>query len=269
MSLPISIVIITKNEAERLKGCLDSVFGWADEIILVDDESIDQTRKIAADYTDKIFVRRMDIEGKHRNWAYAQAKNEWVLSLDADERLTPELKKEIEELFILAIEAPAFAIPRKNFLGNYWLRWAGLYPSAQLKLFKKNKFKWEEVEVHPRAFLEGKCAYLKSPLLHYTYRDFGNFLKKLNNQTTLEAKKWFDVYKADSKKANYKMNLTHALWRCFDRFLRAYLRKQGWRDGFRGFMVSFFSGLYQIISYAKYWELKNKYKNSNGKNSFS
>src|SRR3989338_8987703 len=118
MSLQISIVIITKNEAERLKGCLDSVFGWADEIILVDDESIDQTRKIAADYTDKIFVRRMDIEGKHSNWAYAQAKNEWVLSLDADERLTPELKKEIEELFILAIEAPAFAIPRKNFLGN-------------------------------------------------------------------------------------------------------------------------------------------------------
>ncbi|MBU1112678.1 MAG: glycosyltransferase family 2 protein [Candidatus Omnitrophica bacterium] len=269
MSVPITVVVITKNEAERIKACLESVAGWAAEIILVDDESADQTRQIAAGYTDKIFVRRMDIEGKHRNWAYAQAQNQWVLSLDADERLTPELKKEIEDLFSQPIEAPAFTIPRKNFLGRYWLRWAGQYPSAQLKLFKKDKFKWEEVEVHPRAFLEGKCAHLTSPLLHYTYRDFGDFLKKLNNQTTLEAKKWFDVYRSDPKKANYKMNLTHACWRCLDRFLRAYIRKQGWRDGFRGFMISFFAGLYQIISYAKYWEIKNKVKTTDEKNSLS
>jgi len=260
MAVPLTVVIITKNEASRIKECLESVAGWAGEIILVDDESTDQTRQIAADYTDKILVRKMDIEGKHRNWAYAQSVNEWVLSLDADEQLTRESKEEIEVALADSSDEVAFTIPRKNFLGDYWLRWAGQYPSAQLKLFRKSKFKWEEVEVHPRAFLEGKTSHLKQPLLHYTYRDFGDFLKKLNSQTTLEAKKWFDVYKADPKKANYKMNLTHALWRCFDRFFRAYLRKQGWRDGFRGFMISFFASLYQIISYAKYWEIKNKSK---------
>ncbi|MCF7908770.1 MAG: glycosyltransferase family 2 protein [Candidatus Omnitrophica bacterium] len=259
MTVPITAVIISKNEAERIKDCLESVASWAQEIILVDDESSDQTRQIAANYTDKILVRKMEVEGKHRNWAYAQSSNDWVLSLDADERLTPELKAEIEVVFDQLTDEVAFTIPRKNFLGDYWLRWAGQYPSAQLKLFKKSKFKWEEVEVHPRAFLKGKTTPLKEPLLHYTYRDFGDFLKKLNNQTTLEAKKWFDVYKADPKKANYKMNLTHALWRYNDRFFRAYLRKKGWRDGFRGFMVSFFAALYQIISYAKYWEIKNRF----------
>ncbi|MFH1505035.1 MAG: glycosyltransferase family 2 protein [Candidatus Omnitrophota bacterium] len=256
MKAELSVVIIAKNESLRIKECLDSVQGWAAEIILVDDESTDNTREIAAEYVDKVFVRRMDIEGRHRNWAYAQASYDWVLSLDADERLTPELKDEINQVLKNNSGIAALTIPRKNFLGDYWLQYAGQYPSAQLKLFRRDKFKWEEVEVHPRAFLDGKCGHLKSPLLHYTYRNFEDFLQKLNKQTTLEAKKWIKVYKTNPKKANYKMNLFHALWRYTDRFIRAYLVKKGWRDGFRGFMISFFSSLYQIISFAKYWELK-------------
>jgi len=257
MKAPLSVVIVAKNEASRIKGCLDSVKGWADEIILVDDESTDNTREIASTYTDNVFVRRMEIEGRHRNWAYAKASQAWVLSLDADERLTPELRQEITETLSKNPDSAALTIPRKNFLGDYWLRWAGQYPSAQLKLFRKDKFKWEEVEVHPRAFLDGKCGHLKCPLLHYTYRNFEDFLKKLNKQTTLEAKKWFAVSKTDPKKANYKMNFFHALWRTADRFIRAYFVKKGFKDGFRGFMVSFFASLYQMVAYAKYWEIKN------------
>lgn len=259
MKVPLSVVIIAKNEARRLKECLESVWGWAGEIILVDDESTDATREIAAAYADKILVRKMIVEGEHRNWAYAQAKFEWVLSLDADERVTPRLKQEIEETLAQKYtDVSAYTIPRKNFLGNYWLRWAGQYPSPQLKLFRKDKFRWEEVEVHPRAFLNGQCRHLKAPLLHYTYDDFGDFLGKLNRQTTLEAKKWIEVYKVNPKKANYKMNFPHALWRYIDRFIRNYIVKRGFRDGFIGFMVSFFSSLYQIISYAKYWEMKKR-----------
>ncbi|MBP7088242.1 MAG: glycosyltransferase family 2 protein [Candidatus Omnitrophica bacterium] len=256
MKIPLTVIIIAKNESKRIKECLESVAGWAEEIILFDDESADNTREFAADYVNKVIVSKMDIEGRYRNRAYSQAKYEWVLSLDADERLTVELKEEIEKVLSSGTKASAFTIPRKNFLGNYWLQWGGLYPSAQIKLFRKDKFRWEEAEVHPRAFLEGNCLHLNNPLLHYTYRDFSDFLRKLNNQTTLEAKKWLRVYKENPKKANYKMNLPHVFWRCIDRFFRAYFRKQGWRDGFRGFMVSFFSSLYQIISYAKYWEMR-------------
>jgi len=262
MNIPLSVVIISKNEESRIKACLESVHGWASEIIVVDDESTDKTRDICSLYAAKVFVRKMDVEGRHRNWAYAQASNEWVLSLDADERITPELKKEIAEALADSMGAAAFTIPRKNFLGDYWLRWGGQYPSAQLKLFSRSKFKWEEVEVHPRAFLEGECKHLSQPMLHYTYRDFSDFLKKLNTQTTLEAKKWICVYKVNPKKANYKMNFFHAIWRYEDRFFRTYLAKKGWRDGFIGFMISFFASLYQLMSYAKYWEMKKKLKDS-------
>jgi glycosyltransferase involved in cell wall biosynthesis len=257
METPISVVVITKNEASRIKECLSSVKGWAKEIIVVDDESSDSTRELAATFTDKIYIRRMEIEGRHRNWAYAQAECSWVLSLDADERLTPALRDEITQILRSQPEPSAYTIPRKNFLGDYWLKWGGQYPAPQLKLFRKDLFRWEEVEVHPRAFLDGVCAHLENPLLHYTYRDLGDFLNKLNSQTTLEAKKWVALSLEDPKKARYKMNLAHALWRCLDRFLRAYLRKQGWRDGFRGFMISVYSSLYQIVAYAKYWEMKN------------
>jgi len=261
METPVSVVVITKNEEQRIADCLVSVKGWAKEIIVVDDESTDRTREISSAFTDRIFIRKMDIEGRHRNWAYAQAANPWVLSLDADERLTPELKAEISDVLSKNPQASAYTIARKNFLGDYWLRWGGQFPAAQLKLFRKDKFHWEEVEVHPRAHLDGSCAHLRGALLHYTYRDFGDFLKKLNIQTTLEAKKWIAVYEQNSKKANYKMNLFHVLWRCLDRFLRTYVRKQGWRDGFRGFMVSIFASLYQIVSYSKYWEMKQELAN--------
>lgn len=258
MSVPLSVVIITKNEEERIKDCLASVRNWAQEIIVVDDESTDATRQIVEGCNAKVFVRKMDVEGRHRNWAYAQARFDWVLSLDADERVTAPLQEELARILAAPEDKTAFTIPRKNFLGDYWLRWAGQYPAAQLKLFRKDKFKWEEVQVHPRAQLEGECGHLKNPLLHYTYRDFGDFLRKLNNQTTLEAEKWAALSKTDPKKARYKMNIVHALWRCLDRFIRAYIAKQGWRDGFRGFMISLFAGGYQILSFAKYWEMKKE-----------
>jgi len=256
----VSVVILTKNEERRISDCIKSVLGWADEIIVVDDESEDNTTEIARELGAKVFIRKMEIEGIQRNWAYSQARNEWVLSLDADERVTEELKREIEKILSRNPQFNAFTIPRRNFIGNYWIKWAGLYPAAQIKLFRKSKFRWEEVEVHPRAFLEGECGHLKNDILHYTYKDWYDYLKKLNRQTSLEAIKWYKVYFTDPKKARYKMNIIHALWRMLDRFVRAFIVKKGYRDGFIGFMVAYFSSLYQIVSYAKYKELLKKSK---------
>ncbi|MFC1804531.1 glycosyltransferase family 2 protein [Candidatus Omnitrophota bacterium] len=242
----LSVVVLTKNEESRIAKCLESV-KWADEIIVVDDESQDKTAEICRRYTDKVFIRKMDIEGRHRNWAYAKAKNPWVLSLDADESVTPELKSEIEETIRSQVPENGFTIPRRNYIGDYWVRYGGWYPSPQLKLFKRDKFRYEEVGVHPRAFMDDPCGHLKSDIIHYSYRDISDFVSKLNNQTTREAEKWYGQ--------NKPMRLGRFLWRSFDRFMRTYVRRKGYRDGFLGFVIAYFAALYQFLSYLKYREI--------------
>ncbi|MDP3722430.1 MAG: glycosyltransferase family 2 protein [Candidatus Omnitrophota bacterium] len=244
--LPLSVVILTKNEADRIRACIDSV-RWAEEILVVDDESMDDTVRIAESLGARVLRRKMDIEGRHRNWAHAQAAHEWVLSLDADERVTPELAEEIRRLFS---DGPppfdTYAIPRRNYIGNRWIRHGGWYPSAQLKLLKKSVFRWEETTVHPRAVSNRPCGTLRHDLLHYSYQGLADFVEKLNRQTTLEARKWV--------RDGHRMTLGKALWRTVDRFVRGFVGKQGYRDGRWGLIVSVMAALYQWLSYAKYWE---------------
>lgn len=242
----LSVVILTKNEEDRIAKCLESV-KWADEIIVVDDESTDGTLTIVKRYTDKVFVKKMEVEGKHRNWSYAQARNLWVLSVDADEIVTPELEDEIRRLMETDPSENGFTVPRRNYIGDYWVKHGGWYPSPQLRLFRKDKFRYEEVAVHPRAFMDEPCGHLKSDLIHFSYRGLEDFLAKLNNQTTREAQKWFDQ--------NKPMRLGRFIWRTYDRFMRSYFGRKGYKDGFFGFVVAFNAGLYQFISYLKYREL--------------
>jgi len=244
----LSVVVLTKNEEACIAECLTSV-KWADEIIVVDDESTDRTIEIARQYTDKVFFRKMDIEGKHRNWAYSQARNPWVLSLDADETATPELKIEIEKA-ITSGEFIAYDIPLRNYIGNYWVKYGGWYPASKLRLFKKDKFRYEEAEVHPRVFIDGPWGHLKSDIIHKGYPDLEHFLNSVNRQSTLEAVKWINTGR--------KMSLGHAAWRTIDRFFRRYLRKKAYKDGMYGLIIAFFDSLYQILSYAKFREMQNK-----------
>ncbi len=243
----LSVVVLTKNEEKNIRDCLESVAGWANEIVVVDDESTDKTVDFAGQYSDKIIIRKMDIEGKQRNFAYAQAKNLWVLSLDADERVTEELKSEIKDVLNHSTKYNGFTIPRRNYIGDYWVKSGGWYPSPQLKLFKKDKFRYEEVGVHPRAFMDDPCGHLKSDIIHYSYRNLEDFLHKLNNQTTREAQKWFQQ--------NKPMRLGRFIWRSIDRFLRTYIGRRGYKDGFIGFVIAYYASLYQFISYLKYREL--------------
>ena len=250
--IPVSVVVITKNEEANIAACLESV-KLADEIIVVDDESTDNTVEIARRYTDKIFFRKMDVEGTHRNWAYSQAKNIWVLSLDADEQVTPELMIEIKSA-IKSDEFAAYSIPLRNYINNYWVRHGGWYPAAKVRLFKKANFKYEDVVVHPRVFIDGVCGHLKCDIIHKGYPDIEHFLSSLNRQTTLEAEKWVTT--------NRKMSLLHASWRAIDRFFRRYIRKKGCLDGRYGFVIAMFDTLYQIISYIKYIEMLENKKNA-------
>ena len=239
---PLSVVILTKNEAARIRACIESV-RWADDILVVDDESADDTVQIAQALGARVLKRKMEIEGRHRNWASAQAKHEWVLSLDADERVTPELAEEIQQLLRNGSAYETYAIPRRNYIGEQWIRYGGWYPSAPLKLFKKSVFRWEETTVHPRA-IGPAWGVLRHDLLHFSYRDRSDFLAKLDRQTTLEAQKWI----ADGR----RVSAGKALWRTIDRFVRSYVLKQGFRDGRLGFFAAWMGGTYQWLSYVKY-----------------
>lgn len=243
MTVDISVVIIAKNEESRIEAAIKSVL-WAKEIIVVDDFSTDATVEKCKQFsTVKVLQRKMDIEGRHRNWANSMASCEWVLSLDADERAEASLEDEIAGLLKTKIEYNGFTIPRKNYIGNYWIRYGGWYPSAQLKFFRKNMLLWEEVEVHPRAFMEGPRGQIKSALVHLTYRDFSDALLKMDRQTTLEAKKWV--------KDKRSVSLGRCVRKMLDRFFRAYILKKGYKDGYVGFVMAVFGGLYQVLSFAK------------------
>ena len=245
--IPVSVVVITKNEEENIAECLKSAQG-ADEVIVLDDNSTDKTVEVAKRYTDKVFSRKMDIEGKHRNYAYSLARNDWALSLDADERMSPEIIAELEELFKTGPEPhKAYTIPIKTYIGKRWIKHAGWYPAPKVRLFERRSFKYEEAEVHPRVFIDGTCGHLKGDIVHYSYRDFHDFFQSLNNQTTLEARKWF--------KERRKINFIKMYRKGASRFLKAYVQKGGFKDGFLGFIVSWAGAAYQFMSYVKYWEM--------------
>jgi len=244
--IPLSVVVLTKNEESCLSECLETL-AWADEVIVVDDESKDRSVEIARRYTDRIVAKRMDNEGRHRNWAYALAKNNWVLSLDADEKVTAELIQEIS-LAVKSVDFVAFDIPLRNYIGSYWVRHGGWYPASKVRLFRKDKFKYEEAQVHPRVFISGKCGHLKADIIHKGYPNIEHFLNSVNRQSSLEALKWVDTKR--------KMPLPHILWRAVDRFFRRYIRKKGYKDGLYGFIIAYFDSLYQILSYLKYREIK-------------
>ena len=247
----ISVVTIAKNEEANIAACINSAKGWADEHIVVDDFSSDRTAEIARANGAIVFQRKMDIEGLHRNWAYSKARNEWVLSLDADEEVTPELKEEINKA-IQSDQYVVYNVPLRTYIGNYWVQHGGWYPGGKDRLFKKAKFRYEEVGVHPRVFYEGHCCRLKSDIIHKGYEDFAELFRGLNGQTSLEAQKWFNEGR--------KMGVGLMLWKATDRFFRAYIAKKGYKDGIVGFVVALNSALYQVFSYAKYWELQNKEK---------
>ena len=247
--VPVTVTVITKNEEKNIDECLSSVHGWADEIIVVDDESSDKTLERARRYTDRVFARKMDNEGIHRNWAHAQARNTWVMILDADEQATEELKREITGA-LTGTPHSCFSIPVKTYIGKTWIQHSGWYPASKIRLFRNEHFKYEEVGVHPRAILApGKTeGHLTKDIIHKGYPDIEHFLASVNRQTTLEAQKWIAT--------NRKMPLGTALWRMIDRFPRRYIRKKGYKDGMYGFLIAYFDSFYQLMSYLKYLEMK-------------
>ena len=252
--IPLSIVVITKNEEANIERCLKSAT-WADEIVVVDSHSTDRTVEIAKCFTNNIHMRDMKVEGTHRNYAYSLASSEWILSLDADEEISQELKDEIIDILRdeqKAYKFDLYSMPIKTFIGDVWAKYAGWYPAPKVRLFRKGKFRYDDAEVHPRTYYEGKCGHLKGDILHYAYKSLSDIFHNLNEQSELQAKEWH--------REGRKFNTARFLRTSCDRTLKKYFLKGGYKGGILGFILSASDGIYQFMSYAKLWELYNKNK---------
>ncbi len=248
--MEISAVIITYNEEKRLEGALKSVSGVVSEIVVVDCFSTDNTIKIVKKYTDRVFERAWTNFADQKNFANSKASYPWVLSLDADERVSPELRSEVSELKKTEPECSAFSIPRQVFYLGGWIRHSGWYPDRKLRLFRKDKARWEGNYVHEKLVVEGKVEKLKGPIHHFTYRNIAEHLARINKFSDLGAHKLY----AQKKKCRWY----HLLFLPFFRFIRAYIWKRGFLDGFAGLVISVLTGYAVFARYAKLREIWKK-----------
>ena len=246
---PVTVTVITKNEAEALADALRSV-SWADEIIVVDADSADATVAIARQFTERVYVRPWNGYVDQKNHAASLASHDWILSLDADERVTPRLAEEIRGVMTSEPAARAFRMPRVSFYFGRWMRTTDMYPDFQLRLYDRRHARWEGKYVHESVRADGAVAYLKNELQHHPYRDLSEHLVRMDRYTTLAARQMHEQGRrtsAISMVVHFKLA-----------FLRNYILKGGFRDGTAGFVVSLVNSYYVFLKLAKLWELQKE-----------
>jgi len=248
--MKLSVVIITYNEEQKIEGALQSVRDVADEIIVVDRYSDDDTVKIAKCYTDKVFLRKWTNFADQKNYANQKTVHEWILSLDADERLSAELQAEILELKSEEPQAAGFSMPRKVFYLGRWIRHSGWYPDRKIRLFQKDKAHWEGEYVHERLVIGEPVRKLRGDIHHFTYRSIGDHLERINVFSDLGAQKLY----ACRKKCRWPSLVFLPLFR----FLKAYVLKAGFLDGFPGLVICTLHGYAIFVRYAKLREIWKK-----------
>lgn len=247
--MKISATIITLNEEENIAEALETL-GWADEIIVVDSESTDRTVEIALRFTDKVITQKWLGYAAQKNFATEQAGNDWVLNLDADERITPELQKQIETLKqSREVEAAAFEMPRKVFYLGKWIKHSGWYPDYKIRLYNRTKGDWQGAYVHESVKVDGVVKRLSGDILHYTVRNASEHHLRLDRYTTLAAQEAFETGKrASFARIAFSPVVT---------FIKSYLLKRGFLDGYQGFSIAWFAAHYVFMKYIKLWELQN------------
>jgi glycosyltransferase involved in cell wall biosynthesis len=245
----LSIAIITRNEEKNIKDCLESA-EWAGEIIVVDAESDDATAKLCADFGVCFYSEPWKGFSAQKNSAIAKATKKWVLSLDADERVTPELKRDIEEIIQSRNTKDGYFIARKNFFLGRWIRYCGWYPDYNLRLFKRGKGSFKNREVHEAVVVEGSVGYLKHPMEHYTYTSISDYLQRLDRYSTLAARELF--------KENKTYGMLHIIFRPVYTFLNMFVLRAGFWEGYHGFILSVLYGFYTFSKYIKLKELQRK-----------
>lgn len=249
----ISIVLATYNEEKNLTDCLESVKNFADEIIIVDGQSFDRTVEIAKKYNAKIKITtNKPIFHINKQMAIDMASSDWILQLDADERVTPELAKEIQSIINNPnLKFNGYWIPRKNWFLGRFLTKGGQYPDYTLRLYKNGKGRLPQISVHEQAEVKGETGYLKNPLIHIADPSFSRYIKRWGRYTNLIAKELEDQRIGYNPFYALKYVIALPIWW----FLLTYVRHKGFVDSWQGFVFSFFSSLRFPVAYFKYLKI--------------
>lgn len=245
----ISALVICRNEEKNIEDCLKSLT-WTDEIVVIDAESSDETMNLALNYTKHVYEKKWQGFSEQRKFGISHAQGDWILSVDADERCTDELKDEILNT-LKDTRHNGFLIPRKNFFLNKWVRRAGWYPNNQMKLFRKDSVSVSDRKVHENYSVEGSTGKLLNPLLHFTVRSLSEYAERINNYSSLSAAE---------KVKEIKVNFLYLIFRPYFDFIQKYILQLGILDGTTGLMVSFFHFYTKLLLYMKIWELQNQKK---------
>jgi (heptosyl)LPS beta-1,4-glucosyltransferase len=243
----VSVVVLTRNEEENIAECLDTV-RWADETLVLDSLSDDATVEIARSKGAKVLERPFDNYALQRNAALEMASSEWVFFVDADERIPPELADEIRRVVSRA-DLDGWWVPRRNYIFGAWIRHAGWYPDYQLRLLRRAKARYDErQEVHELVQLDGEAGYLKNPLVHYNYSTVEEFRHKQDTYTDFEARMLFKSGQR-ARPWNFLLQPLRQLhWR--------YVTLRGYRDGWRGLLLSLLMAYYELVRYWRLWRLQ-------------
>lgn len=225
----LSVIVITKNEAANIRACLESV-SWADEIIVVDSGSQDDTVAICREFTPHVYSHDWPGFGPQKNRALGYATKDWVLSLDADERVTPELRREIEEILSRKDLIAAYDIPRLSSYCGRFMRHSGWHPDFVTRLFRRGSARFSDDLVHERLLVEGQTAQLGGMLLHHAYDDLEQVLRKLDHYSSAGAQ----MMHQRGRQATLSGAVLRGLWS----FVRTYFFRAGFLDGREGFMLA-------------------------------
>ncbi|MCB4792496.1 MAG: glycosyltransferase family 2 protein [Elusimicrobia bacterium] len=246
----LSVYIMSYNNEDKIGDCLESV-KWADEIVVLDSYSTDKTVEIARKYTDKIFQQEFVGFGKLRNIALAHTAYDWILSVDTDERVTPEFKNEVLKKLADGPDKDAYYVPRISHFLDHRIRHCGWYPDyRQPQFFNKKKMRYTEQMVHETFELNGRVGYMKEHILQFPFLTLSQFFEKMERYSSLRA----DEMTKEGKRFKVYQIIINPL----AMFARMYILKAGYLDGKEGFILSVMYSYYTLIKYVKLWEKTRK-----------
>lgn len=245
--MSLSIVISAYNEEKKIEDCLKSA-SFADEIVFIDNTSSDKTAEIAKKYTSKIFTRPNDIMlNRNKNFGFTKAKNDWILSLDADERVTPQLQKEIISAINKEDSVNGYWVPRKNIIFGKWIKNSIWWPDHQLRLFRREFGEFPEKHVHEYLKVKGQTEKLENPMEHLNYSSVSQYLYKMDKiYSESEVKNFITSGKA--------ISWIDALRFPANDFFKTFFAQKGYRDGLHGLVLSLLQAFYAEVVFAKIWE---------------
>lgn len=250
----ISACIISYNEEQKIEDCLKSLDGIVDEIIVVDSLSTDKTKEIAGKYTDKIYDQKFLGHVEQKNLAMQKASFDWILSLDCDERLTDKLKESILKVKDNLDDADAYRVARRTFYVYRWLNYCW-YPDFKTRLFNKNTARWGGINPHDHIEIDGNnIVTLSGDLEHYSFNSISEHIQTIDNFTEIGAQ---EIIKR-GKRVGLLSPWTHGLWT----FIKLYILKRGFMDGYAGLVVSILSGMHAFTKYVKVIFYRNKKHNN-------